>query len=83
MPKDLLNLDISEINVTINNISSLKDSISIDKDLTIDFKAKLISTPIETYIKMPYNSADGRFFFRAIPLVLQILPFSTQRLDRP
>ncbi len=62
-PKDLLNLDMSEINATINNISSLKDSISIDKDLTIDFKAKLISTPLETYIKMPYNSADGRFYF--------------------
>jgi len=63
IPKDLLNIDMSEINVSITNISSLKDSISIDKDLTIDFKAKLISTPIETYIKMPYNSAAGRFYF--------------------
>ena len=62
-PKDLLNLDMSEINATILNISSLKDYVSIDKDLTIDFKAKLLSTPIETYIKMPYNSSDGRFYF--------------------
>jgi hypothetical protein len=54
---------MSDINASINNISSLKDSISIDKDLTIDFKAILISTPIETFIKMPYNSADGRFYF--------------------
>ncbi len=63
IPKDLLDIDMSDINASINNISSLKDSISIDKDLTIDFKAILISTPIETFIKMPYNSADGRFYF--------------------
>ena len=63
-PKDLLSVDMTDVNISMTNITSIQDSLNTNKDLVIDFKATLSNaTPLETHLVMPYNSRDGQFYF--------------------
>jgi len=63
-PKDLLNIDMTDVNISVNNVTSIHDSLNTNNDLLIDFEATLLQTvPLKTHLKMPYNSSDGQFYF--------------------
>lgn len=62
--KELMAIDISEMNAELNYITSIKDSLKTDKELTIYLKGKLNSVAdLNLEIFMPYNTWNNSFSF--------------------
>ena len=60
----LLHVSISDISGNIGFITSIKDSLKSDKNLTINFDGVLMdASPLSLTIKMPYNSPVDSFYF--------------------
>jgi hypothetical protein len=59
-----LTLTISNLNATLNEITSIKDSINTDKKLTINLSGKLNNeADLNLDIFMPYNTSNDSFSF--------------------
>lgn len=62
--KDLMAITIADLNAKINDITSLKDSASLEKELTINLKGKLNNkATLNLDISMPYNSYANSYSF--------------------
>ena len=61
---DLLAIDISDMNVRLNYITSIKDSLEADKKITINVKGKLNGVAdLNLDVFMPYNTWNDSFSF--------------------
>lgn len=62
--KELMAIDITHINASINFITSIKDSLASSKKLTININGKLNDVaPVNVDMFMPYNTANNSFSF--------------------
>lgn len=61
---DLLAIDISDMNIRLNHLTSMKDSLIADKELTINVKGKLNKVAdLNLDIFMSYNTWNDSFSF--------------------
>jgi len=61
---DLLAIDISEMKVSLNHLTSMKDSLIADKELTINIKGKLNKVAdLNLDVFMSYNTWNDSFSF--------------------
>ena len=62
--KDIMVVDITNMNAQLNFVTSIRDSLRSGKDLTINLKGKLMdSSPLNLDIVMPYTSRVDTFYF--------------------
>lgn len=62
--ENLMTISIADLNAKINNITSYKDSASLEKELTINLTGKLNKiAPLNLDILMPYSSSTNSFSF--------------------
>jgi len=62
--KDIMVVDITNMNAELNYVTSIRDSLRSGNDLTINLNGKLMdSSPMNLDIVMPYNSRVDTFYF--------------------
>lgn len=62
--KELMTVDISNLNVLVSNVTSLKDSLENGNDLVLNVKGNLCNTaPINLDIFMDYNTWNNSYSF--------------------
>ena len=75
---DLLAIDISDMNVKLNYLTSIKDSLKADEALTINLKGKLNSVAdLNLDILMPYNTWNDSFSFTGSVGASQLSAFNS------
>jgi hypothetical protein len=62
--QDLMEITISDMNASIEKITSIKDSLAAEKELTIELNGKINKiAPLHLAIYMPYNTYNNSFSF--------------------
>lgn len=62
--KELMTVDISNLNVLVSNVTSLKDSLENGNDLVLNVKGNLCNTaPINLDVFMDYNTWNNSYSF--------------------
>ena len=62
--QDLMTISISDLNTSIEKITTIKDSLTTKKELTIQVKGTINKVaPLNLDIQMPYNSYNDSFSF--------------------
>ena len=62
--EEKVNVNLNQINIDINYITSLNDSTSTSNPLEVDVSARLLDIlPVKSKIVMPYDSPNNMFYF--------------------